>query len=128
MDENLPPRLARGFDALFDGEHQIISLRDKFRRAGVSDDEWIKQLGSEGGWCVLSGDMRIAKKKPSRALLLQANIVGFFPAPAVLQLPFPRLAARILTVWPQMEQLVEVSDRGVFEITISGAKLRQIST
>lgn len=128
MDENLPPSLARGLNALFAGEHEVVALRDRYKRAGVTDEEWITDLGAEGGWSVLSGDIRIAKKKPSRALVLQANLVGFFPTKGVLDMPLNRQAARILLVWPQMVQLVGLSGRGVYEIGPTGSKLRQIST
>ncbi|MBS0480291.1 MAG: hypothetical protein JSR79_13480 [Proteobacteria bacterium] len=64
----MPPALARGLNALFDGQHEIVALREKFGRSGVPDAEWITALGREGGWTVLSGDLRIAKKRPSREL------------------------------------------------------------
>jgi hypothetical protein len=128
VDHNLPPALARGLNALFDGEHEIVALRAKFGRSGVPDDEWITELGKEGGWTVLSGDLRIAKKRPSRELFLRSNLVGFFPLPSVLEQPFPKMTARILTVWPTLVDLVNVSARGVYEISIKGSKFRQISS
>jgi hypothetical protein len=120
--------LARGLNALFDDKYQVIALREKFGRSGVPDEEWITALGNEGGWTVLSGDLRIAKKRPSRELFLRSNLVGFFPLPSVLTLPYPKMVARILTVWPEMIELVRVSDRGVYEISIKGSKFRQISS
>ncbi len=104
-----------------------VALYDKFDRRGVTDEEWIETLGREGGWTVLSGDARIARKKPSRELFLRAGLVGFFPLPAVLEQPLHRLAARILIVWPNMVDLVSVTERGVFELGIKGSRFRQIS-
>lgn len=54
---------------------------------GLPDEEWIEALGREGGWSVLSGDIRIAKKRPSRDLFLRANLTGFFPLSAMMALP-----------------------------------------
>lgn len=121
----MPRQLARGLHALFDGDHQVVALRDKFDRPGVTDAEWIDALGREGGWAVLSGDMRIAKKRPSREMFLRAGLVGFFPLPAVLALPLTRQAARVLTVWPALVDLRRVTERGVYELGISG-RVRQI--
>lgn len=127
VDENLPAALAHGLDALFAGEHQVVALRDKFDRPGVQDAEWIETLGSEGGWTVLSGDMQIARRRPSRELFLRARLVGFFPLPAVMKLPVHRKAARILTLWPIMLQIAGGTDSALFELGISGNKLRQIN-
>ena len=98
-----------------------------FDRPGVQDAEWIDALGREGGWTVLSGDMRIARQRPSRELFLRAGLVGFFPLPAVMELPLHRKAARILTVWSSMVDLVAVTERGVFELGIRSTKFRQIT-
>jgi len=66
VDNNLPPRLGRGLAALFHGQHHIEHIRDKFGTGSLPDETWIEALGKEGGWCVLSGDRRIATKRPSR--------------------------------------------------------------
>ena len=105
----------------------MVALRDKFDRPGVQDAEWIEALGREGGWTVLSGDLRIARQRPSRELFLRSKLVGFFPLPAVMDLPLHRKAARILTVWPNMIDLVGVTERGVFELSIRATKFRQIT-
>lgn len=125
VDNNLPPRLARGLAALFDGEHQIQHIRDKFGTGSLSDEDWIELLGKEGGWCVLSGDRRIAKKRPSRELFLRANLIGFFLMPAVLDLKLNDQAARILTLWPSMTALPGAISRACFELPIKG-KLREM--
>lgn len=104
-----------------------MALRDKFERPGVRDEEWIEELRREGGWTVLSGDLRIARKRPSRELFLRAGMVGFFPMPALMELPLPRLTARILTVWPNMIDLVSVTERGVFEIGVTSRRFKQIT-
>src|SRR3546814_14874182 len=75
VDNNLPPRLGRGLAALFEGEHHVVHIRDKFGTGSLPDAEWIERLGKEGGWSVLSGDRRIAKQKPSRALFLRAGLI-----------------------------------------------------
>ena len=124
VDENLPPRLARGLAAFFADIHEVVHCLDKFGRRGVTDEEWIVQLGGERNWCVLSGDLNIPRKRPSRTLFLNNDLVGFFPAPAVAKLPFERQAARILTLCPLMEQTRRAMSRGCFELPITGQTLK----
>jgi hypothetical protein len=122
-----PPPLGRALGALFAGQHHVEHIKDKFGTGGLKDPEWITVLGEEGGWCVLSGDLRIAKKRPSRQLFLQANLVGFFPLPAVMALPLNGIASRVLAVWPVMEATAKSMDRGCFEMGIKGARFRPIA-
>lgn len=127
IDNNLAPVLGRGLGALFDGKHQVEHIRDKFGTGSLPDEEWIEALGKEGGWSVLSGDIRIAKKRPSRELFLRANLIGFFPLPAVMALPLHSLAARVLTVWPAMLGIEKTVGRGCFEVGIRTTRMNQIA-
>lgn len=126
VDNNLPPALARGLHALFEPNHQVICHRDKFPNSHRLDEEWIPALGSEGGWVVLSGDRNIAKKRPQRELFMRAQLVGFFPRSGVMDLPLHRKAARILMVWPDMENLARLSRPALFELPQSGSTFRQL--
>lgn len=128
VDNNLAPRLGRGLGALFEGIHEVQHIKDKFGTGSLPDEEWIEALGREGGWAVLSGDRRIATKRPSRELFLRSNLIGFFPMPAVLGLALPKLTARILTVWPLMVTTTNTMDRGCFEVGASGNRLRPVRT
>lgn len=127
IDNNLPPVLGRGLGALFAGRHHVEHIKDKFGTGSLPDEAWIEELGREGGWSVLSGDIRIAKKKPSREIFLRANLLGFFPLPAVMGLPLNGLAARVLTVWPAMESIERTVGRGCFELGIRTTRLNQIA-
>ena len=124
VDNNLPPALGRGLGAMFADDHEVIHIKDKFGTGSLSDEDWIERLAAEGGWSVLSGDRRIATKRPSRELFLRARLVGFFPQPAVMKLPLPRLAARVLTVWHLLETTAGTMQQGCFEIGPSSRQLR----
>jgi PIN like domain len=100
VDHNLPPRLALALHALFQPEDEVISLKSKFGRSNLKDEEWIGSLGREGGWAVLSADMAIAKKKPSRDLFMSAGLVGFFLSPAMQKWQLNRQCARVMLIWP----------------------------
>lgn len=127
VDNNLPPRLARGLGALFAGLDHVEHIRDKFGTGSLTDEEWIKRLGEEGGWCVLSGDRNIARKRPSRDAFLRANLIGFFPQPAVMSMQLHDQAARILRLWPTMKATAEAIERGCFDLGVKGTKLGQIT-
>jgi len=120
VDNMLPPRMARGLGALFADQHEVVHIRDKFGTGSLPDAEWIERLGREGGWSVLSGDRRIATKRPSRELFNRSNLVGFFPLPAVLDLPLHAMTARVLTLWPLMNDTARAMDRGCFDLGIKG--------
>lgn len=126
VDNNLPPRLGRGLGALFEGSHEVIHIKDKFGTGSLPDEDWIVRLGREGGWCVLSGDRRIATKRPSRALFVNNGLIGFFPKPAVMELNLERQAARILTVWATMVTTAGTMSSGCFEIGAKSPKLNPI--
>jgi hypothetical protein len=81
IDENLSPALARALNALFDGEHEVVHIRDKFG-PGVKDVDWIANLSAEGRWIVISGDTSIAKKKAEQAAFRNSRLIGFFLAHA----------------------------------------------
>lgn len=122
IDNNLPPDLARGLNALFAGDHEVICHRDKFGKTHIADEEWIPKLGEEGGWVVLSGDLNIARKRPSRELFLSSQLVGFFPRAAVMELPLAKKASRILYVWDRMERIANDVRSGLFELQQRGER------
>ncbi|MHB8528669.1 MAG: PIN-like domain-containing protein [Caulobacteraceae bacterium] len=126
VDNDLPPRLARALGIIFAPDHEIAALRDKFGRADIKDEEWIPALGDEGGWAVLSADLNIARKLPSRELFLRAGLVGFFFSPAMQKWPLSRQAARVLILWPQMVAHLRTTANGVFQMPTTGDKFRSI--
>lgn len=118
--------MARAINALFEGEHLVTHIREKFGTGDLADEEWIERLGQEGGWSVLSGDIRIAKKRPSRELFLRSNLIGFFPLPSLMKLNNADLTARLLMRWNDLVLVGQTTERGVYEVPIRG-KLRQIT-
>lgn len=126
VDHNLPPRLAQALNLVFEPDDQVVSLREKFGRHSLKDEEWIPLLGREGGWAVLSADMNIAKKRPLREVFIREGLVGFFLSPSMQKWPLNRQAARVLTLWPQMRSHMSTTANGCYEVPASGAKFRLI--
>jgi hypothetical protein len=89
VDNNLSPRIARCLQALFEDEHQVIAKRDKFPE-NTTDVDWITALDEEGGWAVITADLHIRTRPHERAALDRSNIVFFFLAKRVAQIPRKR--------------------------------------
>ena len=127
VDNDLPPRLARALDAIFEADgDSVVALRDKFGRGNLKDHEWITKLGQEGGWAILSADMRIAKQRPSRELFIGAGLVGFFFPPSLQKAELYKQAARVIILWPAIRDQVRLNANGCFEMPTSGQKFRSI--
>ena len=77
LDNCLPIRHARALNEMVKPEHTFTHLQDKFP-ANTADADWIRQLGREGDWIVISGDYRIGKNAHERAAWHQSGLTVFF--------------------------------------------------
>lgn len=127
IDNDLPPRLADALHTVFEADgDEVVALRRKFGRANLKDEEWIPALGAEGRWAVISADLRIAKKRPSRELFIRQGLVGFFLSPSLQKRPLHLQAARLLTIWPALRDQHRLNANGCFEVPITGSRFRSI--
>jgi hypothetical protein len=123
LDHNLSPKLARALQALFD-DHHVVPLRAEFR-ANAPDLEWITALHDEGGWAVLTRDLRLRTRPHERAAMDRAAIVFFFLGGAWKKMSVEETAARMIRLFPKMAAQTELAERGRFELPINaGSKLR----
>jgi hypothetical protein len=123
VDNNLSPRIAHCLAALF-LEHTIISLRERFA-ANAPDVEWIEALSAEGGWAVVTKDLRIRSRPHERAALDRSRIVFFFLAGSWCKYQVEETAARLIGLIPKMAQQTDLTESGRFELPINaGSKLR----
>jgi hypothetical protein len=123
LDHNLSPRLAKALAVLF-VDHQIVALRDKFPQ-DATDIDWITALDREGGWAVLTKDLRIRQRPHERAALDRSRVVYFFLARAWMKYTVEETAARLIRLIPKMSAQTDLADRGRFELPINaGSKLR----
>jgi hypothetical protein len=123
LDNNLSPAIATALHVLFP-EHQIIALRDRFSPK-ASDEEWMFALDDEGGWAVLTRDLRIQSRPHERAVLDRVKVVFFFIGRSWRKMTVPETAARLIRLVPKMAAQTELADRGRFELPVNaGSKLR----
>lgn len=128
FDNNLSPRVARAINELIRGSgDEAAALRDKYA-AATPDTEWIAALAAEGGWSVVSGDLRIARNRAERAAWMQTSLVGFFLEPALLRLDPVHQTSRLLLWLPVLERQISlITGPALFALPLrSTSKLRQI--
>lgn len=126
LDHNLSPRLARALNELFNGTHEVYSLRDKFNPA-ISDVDWIEALSSEGHWIVISGDRRITKNKAELAAFRNSKLIGFFLSQGLYKSRVTRQMERLLALWDTIESLANsVQGGAMFELPGTSNKVRQL--
>jgi hypothetical protein len=101
VDNCLPPRWGPALTALSDpGKFQVVHLRQKFN-ADISDIDWISALASEGGWTILSGDLRITKLRHEREAWLASGLTAFFLVKG-WDFDFWEKTSRIVRWWPRI--------------------------
>lgn len=126
LDHNLSPHLARALNALFNGSHEVFSLRDKFDPS-TADIDWIVSLSAEGEWVVISGDRRITRNKAELAAFRNSKLIGFFLSPGLYKSKVTRQMERLLALWDTIESLAgSVQGGAMFELPGSSHKVRQL--
>ncbi len=125
IDENLSPALARALNALFDGEDEVVHIRDKFGPS-VKDVDWIDRLSAKGRWIVISGDASITKKKAEQTAFRNSRLIGFFLAHALNASKVTKQMQRLLALWDDIGTIAaRVAGGAMYELPIKG-KIRQL--
>jgi hypothetical protein len=119
VDENLPPVVARSMNILLSvAGHEVVAARDKC--PGAADEDWIRSLNREGGWCVLSHDLRIRRDPLSKAAWRSSSLIGFFLAPAFDKRIVTEKVALVLWHWPAIvTQASIVQGPALFELPVN---------
>jgi hypothetical protein len=121
----LPPRLAEAIDAL-DDRSDVTHLSQKFPR-NLPDAKWISELGREGGWVIVSGDLRISRNKAERQAWLESGLTAFFLAGAWGQQKLWLTAWKLIKWWPLIVAQAESIRPGAgFIVPVSGDKIQQL--
>lgn len=102
FDNTLPPDLADGFAAFEKKQRYTVeALRERFDCA-TPDPEWLRSLGVEGGWVVLTGDDRIYSHPANLAAWMEAGLTVFFLLPPFQNAKFWVQAAELARMWPDI--------------------------
>jgi hypothetical protein len=127
LDNCISPKYARALRVLAEmQQYEIVHLQDRFP-PDIRDEDWIRQLGEEGDWVIVSGDPRISRSKPVRNVWRESGITAFFFADGWAQHRFWRQAADMVHWWPTIVLEAGRALRGSgFLIPVKGSKLKTI--
>ena len=111
VDNNVAPRLARGFNQFVAGEHEFVHLRDRFP-ADAPDVKWMRELAAESNWVIISGDVAIRKNPHEVAAWKEAGHVIFFLKPGWTNIPFWTQVEKLAQRFEKIEQLARRATPG----------------
>lgn len=105
FDEMFGPRIVRLMNTLLAREGvEFKRLTEKFP-SGTDDGFWIRPLGAEKGWIILSGDNKIWKNSHERKDLIDSGLTAFIFPPSFSDFKrFDRLRY-IFWMWPRISEL-----------------------
>lgn len=117
LDNCLSPRYAKSLNALSERDgHEVVHLVDKFPRDST-DPHWIRSLGAEGDWAIVSGDTRIIKSKELRREWQAARLTAFFLASGWMKISYWDQITMLTRWWPRILSQAALVQRGTgFEV------------
>lgn len=129
FDHCISHRLAAAIGVL--RQPQVVQhLRDRYRKAdteSVPDTVWIEELSREGGWVIISGDLRIKKRPQERLIWKAAKLTTFFMADGFPQQPEWEQVKWLIDKWPLIEKQADlVAPGSAFLVPKRGSKLESI--
>ncbi len=125
LDNCLAIRHARALNEMVKPEHSFTHLQDKFR-ADTTDEEWIRALGREGDWVVISGDYRIGKSAHERQAWHESGLTAFFLSKGWTNIPPLQQHSKLALI---LDEIVEHAQNAVpgsgFSVAMNG-KIQQV--
>lgn len=125
LDNCLAIRHARALNEMVKPDHSFTHLQDKFPPS-TKDEEWIRGLGQEGDWVVISGDYRIGKSAHERAAWHDSGLTVFFLSKGWTNIPplqqHSKLAAALSDI---IEEATRAKPGSGFSIALNG-KITQV--
>ena len=120
IDNNIAPKLARGFNEFVKGEHEVHHLRDRFK-PDKPDIEWMRELAVEADWVILSGDIAISRNPHEVEAWKEAGHTIFFLKPGWTHLVFWQQVQKLAKCFPEIVAAAQRARRGdSFLVTVNG--------
>jgi len=107
LDNCLAIRHARALNEMVRPEHSFSHLQDKFP-PDTKDEVWIRKLGEEGDWIIISGDYRIGKSAHERAAWHDSGLTVFFLTKGWTNLPPLQQHSKLSLI---LEEIIEHAAR-----------------
>jgi hypothetical protein len=117
FDNNLSPYLAKAIGALCASEElEVVHKRQKFR-GDTPDVDWIRSLGNEGGWAVITED-RLTRNPLEKEALRRSGLTTFILASGWARLTFWDQAWHLVRWWPRIVTQAGLVHGGVFVVPV----------
>lgn len=127
LDNCLAPAFARALDALAEAAAypSVVHSRSKFPPA-TTDVEWIRALGRERDWVIVSGDPRITRHRHEREAWVESGLTAFFLTKGWMNLKLWDQAWHLVRWWPMLvEQARRIRPGAGFFVPLKGRRLEQ---
>jgi PIN like domain len=129
FDNNMPPPLVRAIGELekaSEDPNMVVHLRDRFA-PDTPDVTWIKALGAERDWVIVSADLRITRNPAERKAWKESGLTAFFLKPGWAEQRTWVYAAKLITWWPDITAQARMISRGTgFLVPIRGTKFENL--
>ena len=120
LDNCLAIRHARALNEMVKPEHSFEHLQQKFA-ADTKDGEWIRALGREGNWIVISGDYRISKNAHERRAWHESGLTVFFLSKGWTNIPPLQQHSKLSLILDEIIRHAERAPAGAgFSIAMNG--------
>lgn len=126
-DNCISPTYVRAIRVLAEVQkYEIVHLRERFSPA-TADVDWIRALGSEADWVIISGDPRISRSKGERAAWHESGLTAFFFADGWASKSFWKQAEDMVHWWPDVVLTARETVPGSgYLIPVKGKNMRQV--
>jgi hypothetical protein len=125
VDNCLAPKHAKALDSLVQPEHEVIHLRERFT-PDTPDEIWLKKLGEESGWCILSGDVRIGRNLHERRAWIESGLTVFFLSKGWTNLELFEQHAKLSRCLPEIIKHAERAKSGSGFTVSANGKIEQV--
>ena len=110
FDNCVSPNLVDALRCL-ESRHELTHLRERFP-PDTADPKWIRELGSEGGWIIISGDPRISRGQAERAAWTESRLTAFFCGDACASKRLMVQASELLRWWDDIVERSKNAEQG----------------
>jgi len=125
LDNCLAIRHARALNEMVKPEHSFTHLQDKFS-PDTKDEDWIRALGREGAWIVLSGDYRIGKSAHERQAWHESGLTAFFLSKGWTNIPPLQQHSKLALILDDIiEHALRARPGSGFSVAMNG-KIQQV--
>jgi hypothetical protein len=127
LDNCLAIRHARALNEMVKPEHSFTHLQDKFA-ADTKDEDWIRALGREGGWIIISGDYRIGKSAHERRAWHESGLTAFFLSKGWTNIPPLQQHSKLALILDDIIEHAKGAKPGSgFSVAMNG-KIQQVNS